>query len=317
VTNPPHGPNYPVGPGEPTTPAWPAALEQGTPTEYIPRPGGQADAPTQYIPHVPPPAPPAPPMPPAPPAEPEEPKRRFLRDPLSIVLVLVIVVALVIAGLLGIELYVRHEADSVVSRAVSCVVQDQTSVSFGARPFLLQQLTQHYSDISVQTAGNQIRQAKGMKLDLRLDDIQIHPTAESAGTMGSLDANITWSSDGIKQTVQNAIPILGSLIGGVTTSPAAGTIELQGGLGTVTVKPVVANGALTLQVVSLTGLGMVLPKESVQPALDAFMTTLTKNLPMGIHADSVTVTDSGVSARFVTQNATIPNGQQDPCFAGV
>ncbi len=127
--------------------------------------------------------------------------------------------------------------------------------------------------------------------------------------MGSLDANITWSSDGIKQTVQDAIPFLGSLVSGVTTSPSDGTIELQGALGTVIVKPAVSNGALSLQVVSLTGLGFMLPRETVQPALDAFMTTLTKNLPMGIHADSVAVTDNGVTAKFVTRNATIPNGQ--------
>jgi hypothetical protein len=308
VTYPPQGPNHPVGPGDPTTPAWPAAPAQGTPTEYIPRPGSPAEAPTQHIPHVPPPSQDE---------EPDAGKRKFLRDPLSIVLVLVIVVALAIAALLGTELYVRHEADTVVSRAVSCVVQDQADVSFGARPFLLQHLSRHYSDIHVQTAGNQIRGAKGMKLDLWLDDVRIQQTANSAGTMGSLNATITWSKDGIRQTVQDAIPILGSLVSSVTTSPSDGTIELQGGLGTVTTKPAVSNGGLTLQVVNLTGLGFTLPKETVQPALDAFMSTLTKNLPMGIHADSVAVTDEGVTAKFVTQNATIPNGQQDPCFAGV
>jgi hypothetical protein len=314
VTNPPQGPSHPVGPGDPTTPAWPAAPGQGTPTEYIPRPGSPAEPPTQHIPQVPPPAPPSPP---ANAEEPEEPKRGFLRDPLSIVLSLIIVVALVIAGLLGTELYVRHVADTVVSRAVSCVVQDQTKVSFGVRPFILQHLTKHYNDIHVETAGNQIRQAKGMKLDLLLDDVRINQTANSAGTMGALDANITWSSDGIKQTVQDAIPFLGSLISGVTTSPSDGTIELQGGLGSVIVKPSVSNSQLNLQVLSLTGLGFMLPKESVQPALDAFMTTLTKNLPMGIHADSVAVTEDGVSAKFITRDATIPNDQQDPCFAGV
>jgi hypothetical protein len=314
VTNPPpQGPNHPVGPGDPTAPAWPAQ-GQGTPTEYIPRQGGPAEPPTQHIPQVPPPVPPAPP---GSTEEPEEPKRGFLRDPLTIVLSIVIVVAVVIAGLLGTELYVRHVADTVVSRAVSCVVQDQTKVSFGARPFLLQHLTKHYNDIHVETAGNQIRQAKGMKLDLWLDDIQINPTADSAGTMGSLDANVSWTSDGIKQTVQDAIPFLGSLVSGVKTSPSDGTIELQGGLGSVMVKPAVVNNSLSLQVMSLTGLGFMLPKESVQPALDAFMMTLTKNLPMGIHADSVAVTDEGVTAKYITRNATIPNGQQDPCFSGV
>ncbi len=313
MTNPPQGPNHPVGPGDPTTPAWPAAPAQGAPTEYIPRAGSPADAPTQHIPHAAPPSQ----TPPPPGQEPAEEKRRFLRDPLSITLVLIIVVAVAIAGLLGTELYVRHEADTVVSRAVSCVVQDTADVSFGARPFLLQHLSRHYSDIHVTTAGNQIRGAKGMKLDLWLDDIRIDQTANSAGTMGSLDATITWSKDGIKETVANAIPFFGSLISGVSTSPSDGTIELQSAMGAITTKPAVSNGGLVLQVTSLTGLGFTLPKETVQPALDAFMMTLTKNLPMGIHADSVAVTDEGVTAKFVTQNATIPNGQQDPCFSGV
>lgn len=308
MTNPPQGPNHPVGPGDPTAWARPAVPAPDAPTQHIPhvaRAGSPTDAPTQHIPGFPPPEPPA------------DTKRGFLRDPLSIVLVLVIVVALAVAALVGTELYVRHRADTVVANAVSCVVQDQASVSFGMRPFLLQHLSGNYSDISVQTAGNQIRQAKGMKLDLRLDDIKVHKTADSAGTLGSLDATITWSSDGIKQTVQDAIPFLGSLVSNVTTKPADGTIELQGALGTVTAKPTVANGGLNLEVVSLTGLGMTLPRETVQPALDAFTTALTKNLPMGIHADSVAVTDTGVTAKFITRDATIPNGQQDPCFAGI
>lgn len=314
MTNPPPGPGQ-IGPDEPTEWARPAVPPRGPdqPTQQITRPGSPMDAATQHLPRPEPAAVPGAP-------EPGEPKRSrlgFLRDPLSMVLVFVIVVALVAAGLLGAELYVRHRANTVVANAVSCVVRDQASVSFGMRPFLLQHLTRHYDNISVETAGNQIREAKGMKLNLLLDDIQLNKTADSAGTMGALDATITWSSDGIKQTVQDAIPFLGGLVSGVTTRPADDTIEIKGAVGTVTARPQVADGGLTLQVVELTGLGFTLPRETVQPALDAFTSTLTKNLPMGIHADSVQVTDTGVTAKFITRNATIPNGQQDPCFAGI
>ena len=309
MTYPPQGPNQPVGPGDPTAPAWPAATPD-QPTQHIPRQPAATDTPTQYIPHQGPPGAP-------PPQEPEEGKSGFLRDPLSIILTLVIVVALVIAGLLGVELYVRHRADTVVAQAVECVVKDKANVSFGMRPFVLQHLSRHYSDINVETAGNQIREAKGMKLNLVLDDIKLQKTADSAGTLGSLDATITWSSDGITKTLQDIIPIVGGLVTGVSTSPSDGTIELQGGIGTITAKPEVSDGNLNLQVISLSGLGFMLPRETVQPALDAFTSTLTKNLPMGIHADSVAVTDTGVTAKFVTRNATIPNGQTDPCFAGI
>ena len=264
------------------------------------------------------PPPEHPPTPPRPPDAPEAPTaRRRLTDPLSVVLIAVIALALMVAGLLGGELYARNVANSTVARAVSCVVEDSATASFGLRPFLLQHFTHSYRDVMVETAGNQIREAKGMKLTLRLDDVRLEPTADSLGTLGALDADVAWSTEGIKDTVAGIVPIFGGLVSGVTTEPSAGTIELQGGLGTVTVRPQVVDGGLVLQMVGLTGLGFTLPSETVQPALDAFTTTLTKNLPMGIHADSVAVTTEGVTARFVTRDATIPTAQQDPCFAGI
>ena len=277
-------------------------------------PPGYPEPPTQQIPTQQIPGPPLPPTAP----EPEERGRRGLfKDPLSVVLTLVIVMALALAALLGAEFHARHKADSIVANAVSCVVQDSAKASFGMRPFLLQHFTHSYHDMRVETAGNQIREAKGMKLQLRLDDVRIDKTADSAGTLGALDADITWSADGIKQTVAGMIPLIGGLVSGVTPDPSAGTLEVEGPLGTVTIKPQVADGGLALEVERVTGLGFTLPRESVQPALDAFTDQLVRNLPMGIHAESVEVTDSGVAARFVTRDATIPNGQQDPCFAGV
>ena len=267
----------------------------------------------------PPGLPPGPPLglPPGPPPQPPAPEEPARRDPLSTILIVVIVVAVVLAGLLGAELYVRHTANSIVAKAVSCVVQDSASASFGARPFLIQHFTHSYRDMTVETAGNQIREAKGMKLTLTLDDVRINPTADSAGTLGALDADVTWSTEGIKQTVQGIIPFVGGLINDVTTDPSSGTLELQSALGAVTVKPRVVDGGLAMEVVNVSGLGFTLPRESVQPALDVFTTALTQNLPMGIHADTVGVTDTGVTARFITRDATIPNGQQDPCFTGV
>jgi hypothetical protein len=78
---------------------------------------------------------------------------------------------------------------------------------------------------------------------------------------------------------------------------------------------VVTNGGLQLQIVSFNTLGFSLPKESVQSTLNDYTGKLTKDYPMGIHADSVEVTDSGVVAHFSTRNATIPAGETDPCFA--
>lgn len=286
-------------------------------------PPPQAPPPGFANPQGPPPGPPPPPPPPAPPAPPEGPSagsriKNLFRDPLSIVLVVVIVVALALAGLLGGELYARNRADDVVAKTVSCVVDDEASASFGVMPpFLVQHMTGHYTNIHIETAGNQIREAKGMKVNLSIDDVRLEDSANSSGSVGSLVADISWSSEGIQQTIAEAIPLIGSFVSGVTTNPSEGTIELEGPLGSITAKPAVVDDGIALQVTELTGLGFTLPREAVQPALDVFTGRLTQNYPMDIKADSVTVTDTGVESRFSTQNADIPKGEQDPCFAGL
>ena len=244
-------------------------------------------------------------------------RRRFIGDPVSIILVLVIVAALAVAGVIAGELYARHRADTVVATATECVVQDQASVSFGPYPFLLQHLAGHYRDISIHTAGHQLRSAKGMKADININDVDLHGSGDSKGTIGELDATITWTSDGIKETSQSFLPFVGSLVNSVTSDPSAGTVELSGVLGSITVKPAVANGGLSLQAVKVTALGAALPRETVQTALDTFSATFNKQYPLGIHADSVQVTNDGVVARFSTRNASIPAAQNDPCFAHV
>lgn len=307
------------------TDPWSRPAEQ-PPQPYPTQPGNPVGPPTSGPPpQGPPPQGPPPQGPPPQGPPPQEPDatppggklKRLFRDPLSIVLVVVIVLALAAAGIVGAELYARHRGDAVVAAATKCVVQDDVSVSFGATPFLWQHLTKHYDGISITTAGNNIREIKGMKAEIAIDDVRLADNGTSKGTIGALDASITWSTAGIQETIQNAIPIIGSFVSGVTTNPADGTIELAVPLGSIVVKPTVVDDGVALQVEKLTGLGFTLPRETIQPALDAFSTQITKNYPLGIKADSVVVTDTGVNAKFSTRNAALPAGGEDPCFAGV
>ncbi|OBF93799.1 hypothetical protein A5791_12325 [Mycobacterium sp. 852002-51163_SCH5372311] len=248
-------------------------------------------------------------------------KRRFPRNRKSrIALILGIVVAVVAAALIGAELYARHEAGNRVAKAVACEVQDTANVSFAATPPVLwQYATQHYTGVSVQTAGNQIRDAKGMKISIDIRDIRINKTSNSSGTIGSLNGTITWSTVGIKESIQSAVPVIGSFVTGeVTTNPSEGTVSLKGLLDSATVKPQIVNNGLSLQVVSLRALGSKMSTDSVQKKLDDLTSKATKNYPLGIHADGVKVTDSGIEATFSSSNATIPassGGNQDSCFA--
>jgi hypothetical protein len=246
-----------------------------------------------------------------------------LRNPLSIVLIAVIVIGLVAAGLLAGELYARHRAESVVAAATECVVQDKASVSFGATPLLLQLATGHYRNISIHTAGNR------MKADVRIDDVRLDGDVDSMGTVGALDAMVTWSADGMRQSIQEAISPLRGLVTGVQTNPDDGTIKLQGNVGSVTTRPQVTDGRMALQVVDVTGLGLLLPSEVVQSALDTFTTDLTENYPLDLHADSVQITYDGLTAHYSTRDTSIPQGNQGnqdnqgnkdnqvPCFANL
>nr|WP_234812224.1 DUF2993 domain-containing protein [Mycolicibacter longobardus] len=285
------------------------------------------EAATTRIPAAPPPAGPPPEVPgtDAPTTAIEAPGTQarstsVLRDPLALVLIFVTVIALALAGLIGAELIARRIADNKVAKATECVVHDKASASFGVTPpFLWQHITGNYTNISIHTAGNQVKDAKQMTADLNISDVDLHGNGDSKGTIGALDATLTWPAAGIKETVQSMVPILGNLVSDLKTNSRDGTVELKGafGLATVVVKPEVVNGGLSLQVQKLTGLGaLTLPRESLQPELDRFAAELTKRYPLGLRADSIEVTDTGVVARFSTRNASIPRSD-DPCFANL
>lgn len=234
------------------------------------------------------------------------------------VLIVVTVIALTLSGLIGAELIARRIGDSKVAKATECVVHDKATATFGVTPpFLWQHLTGRYTNISIHTAGNQVKDAKQMKADLDISDVDLHGNGNSKGTIGALQATLTWPAAGIKETVQAMVPILGNLVSELKTNSHDGTVELQGafGLASVVVKPEVVNGGLSLQIQQLTGLGaLTLPRETLQPQLDRFAAELTKRYPLGLHADSIEVTDTGVVARFSTHNAPIPLADDDPCF---
>lgn len=251
--------------------------------------------------------------------EPAKPKKKQGRRlaALPIVLILVIVFSLVLAGVILTELYVRNEANNKIAAAVACEVRDEATASFGVTPLVLwQYLTDHYTNISIETAGNNIKDAKGMKMQIGIKDIVLKNTGDSKGTIGALDATISWTSDGIKETVQNAIPLLGAFVtSSVTTHPSDQTVELKGMLDDIVAKPTVVDGGLELKIVSFNTLGFSLPKETVQSTLDEYTGKLTKNYPLGIKADSVQVTSTGVEAHFSSRNASIPADNTHPCFA--
>lgn len=224
-----------------------------------------------------------------------------------------IVVALIAGGLAGAELYARHRADAILVDVAECVVKDGVTISYGVNPpFLWQHITGHYTNINVVTAGRNVQDANGMTADVTVSDVRLQEAGDSKGTIGSLAATLDWTSAGIKETLAANLPAVGSLITGVRTDPAAGTIIVDAGDNSVTAKPVVTEGDLNLEVLDVSG---PLPKDAVQTALNDLTKKLNDNYPLGIHADSVEVTDSGVVGKFSSRDASIPKEDANPCFA--
>lgn len=231
----------------------------------------------------------------------------------TVILLAILAVAVSAGGLAGAELYARHRADGVLVAIAECVVEDGATISYGVNPpFLWQHITGHYTNISVHTAGDRVQSADGMTADVTLEDVRLQDSGDSKGTIGSLAATLTWTADGIKDTVAANLPGVGSLVTGVTTDPAAGTLVMAAGSSSVTAKPVVTAGDLNLEVLDVTG---PFPKDAVQSALNDLTKKLNDNYPLGIQADSVDVTDSGVVGTFSSRDASIPNEDSNPCFA--
>lgn len=289
------------------------------PTHQIARPpsrhaapggfGGDEGLTVPYATHQPPPPSMPSPMPPLQHQSGAAQPRKRSRA-LAVASVLVVAIA---GGLVGAEALARGRAGKVVAATVKCVVGDDSSVSIaGVPPFLWQHFHGSYKSIRIQTSGNRIRDLAGMAIDLELRDVR-PPAADFAGSVGSTDATLTWSVEGIKQTVRDALPVGGSLLTDVTADPGEGTIRLGNMLVGVTVKPkLLDSGGITLEVVDTDGPGLD-AVDTLQPALDEYLGNQT--LPLSLHPDQLAVTDDRVTAHLSSADASLPADSGDDCYS--
>lgn len=267
--------------------------------------------PTLQSPVTPPPIDPPPSDAPPQPAEPKK-----GRDYRSLVLIAVIVVAVFVAAVLGIELYARQRTSSEVNAATSCLVQDGATASFGPMPLVVQYLGNHIDKLTIKTAGNQIAQAKKMSVAITVRDISLKKTADSLGTIGRLDVEVSWPTAGITESARDLVPgMLGSLVGDATTNESTGEITLSaaGGLAQITTKPVIKDGMVTLQSENVSAF-IGLPREIIQPALDTFSKGLVGGAyPMGLKAQEVKVTNDGITVKLSSTNQPM-KPVENPCL---
>jgi hypothetical protein len=257
------------------------------------------------------------------------------RGPLSIVLIIVIVLASVVAGLLGGELYARKTAVDKVRAAAACQIEDSentVTVSFSTSPPVLwQYVNDKYTGFTITTHGTHIRSVQGMTAEIVVGDIDMNGDANKKGTIGAINATITWTAEGMRESFNTALKeaidehlkhsVLSFLqtwistdqvVTSVKTDPSAGTITLEGIFNSrVSVKPVVTSDGgirLVIQPGSFKlGGNLNLPQDDLQKKLDEMTGKLTEN-KLNIRADSLEVLNDSVVGKFSVKNAVIPNG---------
>lgn len=259
-------------------------------------------------------------------------------------LILLVVVAVLAAALIGGELYVRKNANDAIKAATACETEDSAdtvSVSFSnSPPVLWQYVTDKYPKITVSTNGTHIRSAQGMTIDVVVDDVNVNGDSSKSGTIGAVNATITWTTDGILQSIRDAIkdaiptwatsfvPV-DSIITAVKTDPAAGTVTVEGAADSkIVVKPEVIqqptkefpDGGLRLTIqpdgFKIPG-GFDFPRETLQSTLDEKTKGITDNKLNIKPVPPVEISNDAVKLHFSSQNAAIPLEGSDPCFANL
>ncbi|MFC9787399.1 DUF2993 domain-containing protein [Rhodococcus sp. NPDC127528] len=222
---------------------------------------------------------------------------------LVLTIALVVIVALV-ALLIGAELYVRHNVKQCMSSQFQSELGSQVDVGLSAKPVLLQAIDKKVPYITITSDDSSFGPAKDMHVNARVNDVDLTATANSSGSIGSSTADIDWSTDGILATIQ-AQPF-GNLVSGVTSDPTAGTLKFQVlGLAELTVKPQANAGTVNVETVGAQVLGLGLPTDLVSGVVDVLTSSL-QAYPLGMTAQSLTVTDSGIQMSLAGGAYTMP-----------
>lgn len=193
----------------------------------------------------------------------------------------------------------------------------------------MQYMNKKYTGIRITTHGSRIRGAQGMTADIAVNDIDLNGDASKEGTIGSVNATINWTNEGIRQSLNDALKeaideyLDGSIFGfmsdwistdqvvsSVKTDPSAGTITAEAMFDSnISVKPETTSDGgirLVIQNFQLGGGLDLMSQDELQQKLDAKTSKLTGN-DYNIRVDSLEVLNDSVVGKFSAHDVTIPN----------
>ncbi|MEU8896688.1 DUF2993 domain-containing protein [Nocardia sp. NPDC048505] len=235
------------------------------------------------------------------PGGPARPPARVSRRTLTIALG--VVVALLVALVVGGEAYARHRVAECISAQFEQEMGSKIDVGFGVKPLLITYLDDKVGAVTVDSDDSKFGPAVGMVVHAKFNDLEMVDGGKGGGTIGSSSADVSWSNEGIRET-------LAGLVTGVSSSKSTGmlTLKVLGGLAELQVKPVITNGAVQVQTQSAELLGLGLPTDLVQGIVDVISKSL-QSYPLDMKPTEIGVTDDGITVKLAGGRSELPAGQ--------
>ncbi|MFI6315656.1 DUF2993 domain-containing protein [Nocardia fusca] len=206
----------------------------------------------------------------------------------TVVIAVLTVIVLVVAALIGGEAYARHRIASCISSQFEKEMGSQIDVGFGAKPLLLTWLDGKVSRLDVDSKGDEFGPAADMQVHAQFHDIEMAEGSNSGSSVGSSNADVSWSNSGISQTLQG-------LVSDVQSDPDTGqlTMKVLGGFGAMQLTPRIQDGKVDIDVAQAQFLGIGVPDDLAQGVVD-LMTESLQTYPMGLQPTELRVTADGI-----------------------
>lgn len=218
----------------------------------------------------------------------------------TLLIALTVIAILLATVLVGGEAYARHTVSRCISTQFEKEMGSKIDVGFGMKPMLITWIDGKVPEVTVDSDDTKFGPAVGMVVHAEFHDVEVVDNGRGGGTIGSSSAEVTWSNDGIRQT-------LGNLVSGVRSAPSSGMLSLDvlGGLAQLQVQPVIKGGVIEVETMSAQLLGMGLPTDLVQGIVEVFTKSL-QSYPYNLTPTEVKVTDDGIAVRLTGTRAELP-----------
>lgn len=217
----------------------------------------------------------------------------------TVALILAAVVLLVVIAGVGSELYIRNKVTDCLQASFQNLTGTGTDVSVSRRPMLLSVMDGDVPWVQIDTTSSG---DTTMRLHARAEGI-----STDGGTVQRLDGNGFLPYERIKELSKgDGTQPSGTPIESITADPSAGTLKIATTVtfaiipvpATVTLKPVLKDGAVTFTVENATALVFGVPKDFAQPIVDQVTTAMFGPLFKQIKVSKLDVAKNGIDFAF-------------------